>query len=248
MPKIWRSWPVFFFSSKCTLLRPHFLNLYARFARRKNTPKFLRALRAPCFYLRFARKTPFCGFRSDDTRIKKLFLLFFPPPCRCRRAQRAEKIVFAMGFFFWNGLRSKIEPLENSKFLWISKVHTFATPDLAYICPPPPKKNTAPDVILTPPFVIGIWQTRGGRHGSPLIVLNWHHCKCRDRLSTDLLSTILNTIGGKVHHEFLPALSVLLLRLSIVSSPNCAGKPCDPTNRGRGINIAVVSSPIGAFL
>ena len=101
----------------------------------KNTPKILRALRAPCFYLKFARKTPFCGFWSDDTTIKKLFLLFFPPPCWCRRAQRAEKIVFSLGFFFWNGLRSKIEPLENSKFLWISKVHTFATPDLAYIRP-----------------------------------------------------------------------------------------------------------------
>ena len=75
--------------------------------------KIFHALRAPCFVSKFSEKTPICGFWSDDTRIKKLFLLFFLLPCPCWRAQRAEIFVFSLGFFFWNGLRTKLEAFES---------------------------------------------------------------------------------------------------------------------------------------
>ena len=89
--------------------------------KKKNPARFARLV----FWTEIIGKTHFCGFWSDDTRIKKLFLLFFLPPCLCCRAQRGEIFVFSLRFFFWNGLRAKIEALENLKFLWISKVVDF---------------------------------------------------------------------------------------------------------------------------
>ena len=64
----------------------------------RKTPKNCRALHAPCFGRYLMRKTPFWGLRSDDTKIKKLLLLFFPPPCLCWRAQRAEIFIFPWNF------------------------------------------------------------------------------------------------------------------------------------------------------
>ena len=77
-----------FWFPKCTLFGPLLHNSIACSLRSlEKTPKnFPRAL----FLHQFRRKTPFCGFWSDDMRIKKLFLVSFPLPVCCRRAQRAE--------------------------------------------------------------------------------------------------------------------------------------------------------------
>ena len=96
----------------------HFSSVFpqhARFARKKTSKNFLRAPRAS-FLPQIWRKTPFWGFWSDDTRFKKLFLVFFPLPVCCRRAQRAEIFVFSLGFFCWNGLPTKLEEFEIPKF------------------------------------------------------------------------------------------------------------------------------------
>ena len=101
------------FCSKC----PSFHSMLASLAQKQseNAPR-------PSVSTQIRRKTPLCGFRSDDTKIKKLFLLFFLSSCPCRRAQRAEIFVFALGFFFWNDLRAKIEAFESWKFWRIFKV------------------------------------------------------------------------------------------------------------------------------
>ena len=99
----------------------------------QNTLKICHALRAPLFTVNVSGKVPFCGFWSDDTRIKKLFLLFFLSPVLCRRAQRAEIFVFSLGFFVWNGLRAKIERLKGSSKSSIFLSGNFSTPEMPYI-------------------------------------------------------------------------------------------------------------------
>ena len=61
--------------------------------------KIFRALRAPCFVSKFSEKTPLCGFWSDDTRIKKLFLLFFPPPLSLLARAARRNFRFFPGIF-----------------------------------------------------------------------------------------------------------------------------------------------------
>ena len=65
----------------------------------QNTLKFCRALRAPRFVVNFSGKVPFCGFWSDDTRIKKLFLLFFPLPCLVSALAASRSFRFSPGIF-----------------------------------------------------------------------------------------------------------------------------------------------------
>ena len=108
--------PLFDFSSGrfLTTFSAFFRSMLAALAR-KTSKNFPRAPRAS-FLPQIWRKVPFWGFWSDDKRIKKLFLLFFPLPVCCRRAQRAEIFVFALGFFCWNLLPTKLEAIENPKF------------------------------------------------------------------------------------------------------------------------------------
>ena len=81
------------FCSKC----PSFHSMLASLA--QNTLKICRALRAPRFILNFSQKVPFCGFWSDDTRIKKLFLLFFPLPCLVSARAARRNFRFFPGIF-----------------------------------------------------------------------------------------------------------------------------------------------------
>ena len=122
-----------FFFANLYILATTFYRLTCTFFRLLLGEKHLknvRALRAPCFGRYLMRKTPFWGLRSDDTKNKKLFLLFFPPPCLCWRAQRAEIFIFSLGFFVWNGLRTKIETFEIWKIYDFSNLYILATPIL----------------------------------------------------------------------------------------------------------------------
>ena len=77
--------------------------------------------------LQIYRKTPFrsekhpCGAFGPTIRESKNFSSCFSLlSCCVQRAQRAEIFVFSLGFFFWNGLRTKLEALEISEISQLS--------------------------------------------------------------------------------------------------------------------------------
>ena len=62
-----------------------------------------------------------CGAFGPTIRESKNFSSCFFLLCCCvQRAQRAEIFVFSLGFFFWNGLRTKLEALEISEISQLS--------------------------------------------------------------------------------------------------------------------------------
>ena len=62
-----------------------------------------------------------CGAFGPTIRESKNFSSCFFLLCCCvQRAQRAEIFVFPLGFFFWNGLRTKLEALEISEISQLS--------------------------------------------------------------------------------------------------------------------------------
>ena len=107
--------PVFFFSSTVTA-GTTFWFLNCHIFECKSTP-----------ILQIYRKTPFrsekhpCGAFGPTIRESKNFSSCFSLlSCCVQRAQRAEKFVFSLGFFFWNGLRTKLEALEISEISQLS--------------------------------------------------------------------------------------------------------------------------------
>ena len=80
--------------------------------------KIFRALRAPCFVSKFSEKTPLCGFWSDDTRIKKLFLLFFPPPLSLLARAARRNFRFFPGIFLLKRSQDEVRSVwKSSKIL-----------------------------------------------------------------------------------------------------------------------------------
>ena len=80
-----------------------------------------------------------CGAFGLTIRQSKNFSSCFSLlSCCVQRAQRAEIFVFSLGFFFWNGLRTKLEALEIPE---ISQLSLFRGV-VRYI----PEKNTGGEV------------------------------------------------------------------------------------------------------
>ena len=99
----------------------------------KTPQNFARAPRA-LFSTQIWSKTPFWGFWSDDTRIKKLFLLFFPPLLLCPARAARRNFRFFPGIFLLK--RSQDEVRSTWNFRNLSTV-TFSRGPALYT-----RKNT----------------------------------------------------------------------------------------------------------
>ena len=79
----------------------------------QNFPRAPRAL----FSTQIWSKTPFWGFWSDDTRIKKLFLLFFPPLLLCPARAARRNFRFFPGIFLLKRSQNEVRSTWNFRNL-----------------------------------------------------------------------------------------------------------------------------------
>ena len=118
--------------------------------------KIFRALRAPCFVSKFSEKTPLCGFWSDDTRIKKLFLLFFPPPLSLLARAARRNFRFFPGIFLLKRSQDEVRSVWKSSKILDFLSGRFVMLHFHYIvekkhCCGPLKPNPSKYDVASPP-------------------------------------------------------------------------------------------------
>ena len=116
--------PVFFRWIKCRFLEcswGSYVYILECLFHQNHTKNFPRAPRA-LFWRKFNEKHPSAAFGSTIRKTKTNLLFFLLP----------SLFVFSLGFFFWNGLRTKIESFEEVTHWVIFLSAVFWTPLVVY--------------------------------------------------------------------------------------------------------------------